>query len=125
MRRSAVEKQSVSIKNRGGHRPGAGRKKGVPNKMTAEVRKRVLASGKTPLEVLQYVYEKILEAAEKMAPDAFLVVDSQVVDRLTLFERAAEVADKAAPYMHARLQAIEHKGDGGGPIQQRVLVEFV
>lgn len=43
----------------------------------------------------------------------------------TLFERAAEVASEAAPYMHARLQAIEHMSEVDGPIQQRVIVECV
>lgn len=120
-----LEKQSTSISNRGGHRSGAGRKKGVPNRVTAEIRQRVLALGKTPLEVMQYAYEEILAMAQQMKPKDFVVLDSEIVDRLSLFERAAEVAGKAAPYMHARLQAIEHAGEGGGPIQQRVVVEFV
>lgn len=119
------EKQSTSINTRGGRRRGAGRRRGLPNKVTAEVRQRVLASGKTPLEVLQYVYEELFAMAQRMKPKDFVVVDSQVVDQLSLLERAAEVAAKAAPYMHARLQAIEHAGEGGGPIQQRVVVEFV
>ncbi len=120
-----VEKQSASIKQHGGRRSRAGRKKGIPNKVTAEVRQRVLASGKTPLEVLQYAYEELFAMAQRMKPKDFVVLDSQVVDQLSLYERAAEIAAKAAPYMHARLQAIEHKGEGGGPIQQRILVEFV
>lgn len=26
-------------------------------------------------------------------------------------------AEKAAPYVHAKLASVEHKGDGGGPLQ--------
>ncbi len=125
MKSSPFEKQSKFFKTRGGHRRGAGRKKGVSNKITTEVRQRILSSGKTPLEVLQYVYGKILEAADRMKPEEFHAVDSQVVDQLTLLERAAKVADKAAPYMHAQLQAIEHTGEGGGPINRCIRVEIV
>jgi hypothetical protein len=41
---------------RGGKRPGAGRKRGVPNKVTSTLRERLLASGSSPLEVLVDLY---------------------------------------------------------------------
>ncbi len=46
------EKDSLSIKQRGGRRPGAGRKPGIPNKLTAPM--KVLASqyGPDALETL-------------------------------------------------------------------------
>ena len=58
----------------------------------------------------------LLKAADMMHPDSYVLVNRQVVDRLCLLERAAEVAAKAAPYLHPRLQAIEHSGKDGGPI---------
>lgn len=91
----------------------------------AEFRERGLVSGKAPLKEPPYGYKAILEAAKKMKPDAYLVAESQVVDRPTLFERAAELASKAAPYMLARLRVIEQPGEVGAPIQQRVNVECV
>jgi hypothetical protein len=36
-----------------------------------------------------------------------------------------EAAAKTAPYYHARLAAIEHSGDGNGPIQHKVIIEYV
>lgn len=35
-------------------------------------------------------------------------------DPRTRQERRDQMAIAAAPYMHARLQAVEHKGEGGG-----------
>lgn len=39
-----TEKQSSGIKKRGGKRPGAGRKKGVPNKTTTELKEMILGA---------------------------------------------------------------------------------
>ena len=80
---SAVEKQSTKIK--GGARPGAGRKPGTPNKRTAETVKAVEESGLTPLEYMLSVMRD--EANEPR-------------DRLS-------AAEKAAPYVHAKLSSIE------------------
>ena len=37
---------------RGGKRPGAGRKPGTPNRITAELQAAVAASGETPLDYM-------------------------------------------------------------------------
>ncbi len=115
------EKQSNSI--RGGRRPGAGRRKGVPNKLTAALRAKLANTGMTPLEAMHMAMNELCEAADRMKLD--IKVDAKVIGRLELLERAAEIASKLAPYVHPKLQSIEHKGEGGGPIQQRVIVEFV
>jgi hypothetical protein len=39
-----AEKQSIAISGKGGKRPGAGRKKGVPNKATKELKEMILAA---------------------------------------------------------------------------------
>jgi hypothetical protein len=39
-------------------------------------------------------------------------------------ERRMAAAVAAAPYCHARLKAIEHTGEGGGPIEHEVIVTF-
>lgn len=80
---SAVEKQSTKIK--GGARPGAGRKRGTPNRKTAETVKAVEQSGLTPLEYMLSVMRDVANEPR---------------DRLS-------AAEKAAPYVHAKLSSIE------------------
>jgi hypothetical protein len=76
---------------RGGKRPGAGRKVGSRNKakLIAEAREReIVISGKDPLEYMLEVMR---------TPDAS-------------WPRRDEMAKAAAPYLHARLAAVEHSG---------------
>ena len=110
---------------KGGKRPGAGRKKGSPNKITGAVRAKIMESGVMPLEALLQVMNELIVAANLMHDGAYVIVNAKVIGRLELLGQAAEVAAKAAPYCHPKLQNIEHKGEGGGPIQQRITVEFV
>jgi hypothetical protein len=74
---------------RGGKREGAGRKPGVPNTKTKELVERVEASGLTPLD-----YMLSLLRDDKKPEDVRF-----------------EAAKAAAPYVHARLAAVEHSGD--------------
>jgi hypothetical protein len=39
-------------------------------------------------------------------------------------DRRMYAAVAAAPYCHARLKAVEHTGEGGKPIEQRVILSF-
>lgn len=71
----------------GGARGGAGRKKGAPNKVTAEKRAELEASGELPLDYMLRVM--------RTAKD----------DR-----RCDDMARAAAPYLHPRLESVEHKG---------------
>jgi hypothetical protein len=90
---------------RGGARKGAGRKVGSATAKTRAIADKAAASGITPLEV-------ILEAMNSFRKGGDL-------------EKAAGFAKDAAPYMHPRLAAIEHTGEGGGPIDHSLRVEFV
>ena len=83
----------------GGKRDGAGRKAGSPNKATQEQRDAVAASGLTPLDYMLTVLRD--EDADKE-------------DRMW-------AAEKAAPYVHAKLASVEHKGDGGGPLVLEIM----
>lgn len=106
--------------SKGGKRPGAGRKKGQTTRIHEAIKARVLATGETPLEFLL----RIMRAPEPTPrknenPRLF-------VKRYELWAaQSLEAGKAAAPYMHPKLHSVEHKGEGGGPIQQRVLVEFV
>ncbi len=73
----------------GGKRVGAGRKPGIPNTKTRQLVAEVRASGLTPLEYML----KVLR------------------DETMASERRDWAAEKAAPYVHARLSAIEAKHD--------------
>lgn len=113
----------------GGKRAGAGRKKGIQNKINQATREEALAEadGKTPLTVMIRVMRGFLDAAEAMQRSgrAKVIVDHKTVTRLDLLERAAEVAHKAAPYLHARLQAIEPPDEDREPVEHTVKVIYV
>ena len=72
----------------GGARPGAGRKPGIPNKRTQETIAKVEASGLMPLDYMLSVLR------DPGAP----------------VEQRMDAAHKAAPYVHARLTAVELSG---------------
>ncbi len=94
-------KQSVSRGPNGGKRIYAGRKKGSVNKLNKLIREKVAQSGLTPLEVMQQVYTKFYQEAERLAPGEA---------KLALYDRAVAVAHKAAPYMHGTVQPVQHNG---------------
>jgi hypothetical protein len=73
----------------GGYRPGSGRKPGIPNSKTLEIRDRAAQEGITPLEVMLDIMKERLDAGDQ---DGALVA-----------------ANMAAPYMHSRLAATEVK----------------
>jgi hypothetical protein len=80
---------------KGGSREGAGRKPGVPNRRTAEKAAAIEASGLTPLDFMLSVLRN---------------EDNTTEDRM-------DAAKAAAPYVHAKLASVEHKGDGGGALE--------
>jgi hypothetical protein len=90
---SATEK--ISKKTKGGARPGAGRKKGSPNKRTAETQKAVEESGVTPLEYMLTIMRT--EPTVELEPKDWLAA-------VTL---RFEAAKAAAPYVHAKLSSVE------------------
>jgi hypothetical protein len=81
--------------SRGGNRPGAGRRAGVPNKATQERQKLVAATGITPLDYMLSVMRDVKAEAS----------------------RRDDMAKAAAPYVHPRLATNTHQGPKGGPIQ--------
>lgn len=75
----------------GGKRPGSGRKPGSVTKKTREIAEKATKEGLTPLEVMLHAM-RAAHAAGKL-------------------DEAHAYAKDAAPYMHARLAAVEHSGD--------------
>jgi hypothetical protein len=86
---------------KGGARPGAGRKKGVPNKKTAAKLKAVEESGLTPLDFMLNVMRD---------------EDKELGPRL-------DAAKNAAQYVHPKLQPVDGKS-GSAEVHARVTVEF-
>jgi hypothetical protein len=81
--------------SRGGKRDGAGRKAGTANVKTRELADAAAKEGLMPLEYMLSVLRD---------------EEADVKDRMW-------AAEKAAPYVHAKLASVEHKGEGGGPLQ--------
>lgn len=93
---------------RGGTRPGAGRRAGTKaptTKRRLEFSEEATKNGVTPLEVMLSAMRQAYKSNN--------------------MKDAAGYAKDAAPYVHPRLNAIEHAGPGGGPIQHSVEVVFV
>lgn len=125
---------------RGGKREGAGRKQGALTKRTQEIAEQALASGKVPLEIMldnmRHFQQVALDAeatfegltaeefegkSGEMTPEEqFKSLLAQVKKAAGLRQMAHDCARDAAPYMHARLQAVEVTGKDGGPVQVQI-----
>lgn len=87
---------------RGGRRPGAGRKKGSPNKATIERQKEIADSGLTPLEYMISVMR----------------------NESNTLEIRMDAAHKAAPYVHPKLANIDHTSKDGSMTPKPSRVEL-
>jgi len=84
----------------GGSKPGerrGGRKKGSGNLKSRMIADKAMAEGITPLEVMLETMRELYHEGKKLD--------------------ACAIAKDAAPYVHPRLQAIEHAGKNGDAIQ--------
>ena len=104
------QSKSKESSTRGGRRAGAGRKKGSATRRTREIADAAATNGITPLEFL---------LAVMTAPSDHEDAKVQVAREAMRFD----AAKAAAPYVHPRLQAVEHSGpDGRELIPAGVLV---
>ena len=85
---------------RGGKREGAGRPAGAVTRRTREVAEAAAQSGLTPLDYMLTILRD----------------EDQPQD-----ERKW-AAEKAAPYVHAKLSSVEMSGPDGGPVQMPVVI---
>lgn len=107
------ENNQTKSNGRGGARKGAGRKTGSATAKTREIANRAAEEGVTPLEFM-------LEVMRTSPPDG--LEGQALVQAMGL---RFEAAKAAAPYMHPRLAAVEVTGEGGGPVNHSMTVEFV
>lgn len=83
----------------GGSRKNAGRKKGSQTKRTQELVAALANSGETPIEYMLRVMRSPSEDDKRR--DAMAVA--------------------AAPFIHPRLAAVEHKGDAENPVAFQIV----
>jgi len=62
---------------------------------------RAAAEGISPLEVMMTAMREAWENGDK--------------------EKAVQVAEKAAPYIHAKLAAVQHSGDADNPVAYQIM----
>ena len=84
-----------------GLKTGGGSRKGIPNRATAAKAAEIAATGETPLEYMTRIYR------------------DESVDK----ERRDRMASAAAPYIHPKLQAINHSGDLNVTVEIRRLAD--
>lgn len=94
---TGIEKVLPETK-RGGPRPNSGRKKGIPNKRSAEMAASAAASGITPLEFM-------LKTMRKKLPR-----NATPAEKLAHAQLTQQAARDAAPYVHARLSSVQVSG---------------
>ncbi len=88
---------------RGGKRPGAGRKPGAATKKTREIADKAASQGITPIEyLLQVMRDGTLERADRV-----------------------EAAKAAAPYVHPRLNAVDHQSSDGSMSERPTVIKLV
>lgn len=97
---------------KGGARPRAGRKAGGKNQKSREIADRAASEGITPLEVMLGAMRESWALADELKGNK-----ERLTERLGYVAAAVEYANKAAPYIHPRLAAIEHSGKDGGAIK--------
>jgi hypothetical protein len=85
---------------RGGHRVGSGRPKGART-----------ASDKSKFLYVQQRAQEMLAKGDKHAPLEVMLSYMWVLEANGDLETAAAVAVKAAPYVHPKLQAVDHTSD--------------
>lgn len=98
--------QTALKPGKGGKRVGAGRPKGARSEKNSKRINDIIAEyGITPVEVMMRAMKQLFDEGEMRS--------------------AAGVAKDLLPYLHPRLNSVEHIGDSDNPIQMVTRVELV
>jgi hypothetical protein len=100
---------------RGGKRPGAGRKKHVPNKASAAREQEAQATGLTPRDVMLAAMRQLWALAEKNKRNRRL--NEHYV------RGAVDVARNLAPYIHPRISTTAAAPDT--PLKKHLVIEII
>ncbi len=100
-----------------GVKTGGGSRKGKPNKASAAKAAEIAASGLTPLDYLLGVMRAPMppELQEKLDEDEKNVAEIAIL-LSGWHKRRMDAACAAAPYVHPKLNAIQHTGAGDEPL---------
>jgi hypothetical protein len=96
----------------GGKRQGSGRKPGALTKRTRAIAEELGAEGITPLEVLVNSMRMAWSLAAEEDPKG----DHRAM--------AISCAEKAAPYMHAKIATVTVGGQADNPLVGKLIVEW-
>jgi hypothetical protein len=88
---------------KGGKREGAGRPVGAISRKSREMAEKAASEGITPLEFMLNVLR----------------------DETMTFDSRCWAAEKAAPYIHAKLSSVEVSGDSDNPIVTEIVIRGV
>ena len=88
-----------------------GRKRGTPNKKTVELQREIAKTGLTPLEVMVRRMRWHSQQAD------LAVKRKDYADAERHMKEANEAASQAAPYLHAKLSAVEMGNKTGEPLK--------
>jgi hypothetical protein len=99
---------------RGGRRPGAGRRKHVPNKASAAREQEAQATGLTPRDVMLAAMRRWWDLADKHKRSRKL--------NEHYLRAAVAVAKDLAPYLHPRISATVPASD---EVPKKIIVEIV
>jgi hypothetical protein len=103
-----IKKSSGPRPNNGGARSGAGRKVGAATKKTREIADKLAADGEqSPLEYLLETMRTTPEKIRSLHKSGEIDTAEFTIRMMELIKRRDNAAEKAAPYMHARLSSIE------------------
>lgn len=95
---------------RGGPRTGAGRKPGAVTKKTREIAEKAIEQGITPLDVMLGTMRELWQKAEQGSVEVNGEGSTaKIMTPLDFRLLAAEVAQKAAPFVHPKLSNVEAK----------------
>jgi hypothetical protein len=95
---------------RGGRRPGSGRPKGAKDgtgsraariELTKQIAARAATEGVMPLEVMLSAMREAWSQNDR--------------------DKAVSYAEKAAPYLHAKLANVQHSGDAENPVAMAIM----
>lgn len=99
----------------GGKRKGSGRKESEVTRRTREVANKIAADDEiTPLEYMMSVLRETPEKLKAKYDAGELSSEEFIVELQAMQKRKDNAAEKAAPYIHPRLSAIEAKVKGSG-----------